>query len=253
MSDIEKVAFSEIFDLFRSGENKKGAELLYKYHYGKVYGIAFSFTKEEKDSEDVVHNVIYKLLKLEASKFPTSSENTWLYKVTKNEALLFLKFKEKYISEDFLSFPIEEDKNIRNIVDMDTYYSMIKKLKEEQRLVVTLKVLGGYTHKEISEMLGKPIGTVQWIYNTSIKKLKLILTALGTSTFVFAFAFVRRLWRYIIAITTTNSETPGTTLNVPFDYKIVVNGLLCIISISIFHLILKKSDKLPTKLNKKNI
>ncbi len=253
MSENEKTSLIKIFDLFRLGDNKSGVSLLYKNHYRKIFGIAFSIIKKEDDSKDVVHNVIYKLLNLEKSKFPASNELTWLYKVTKNEALQFLKSNEKYVPVSHPPFKGEEDSGIRNLIDMDSYYSIINNLNDEQRQIVTLKVIGGYTHKEISKMTGKPIGTVQWIYNASIKKLRNILAALGISFFIFAFSFARRLLLYIRAIFYGKTEFPGTTVNVPFDYRIVVNGLLAIISITIFCIIFKKSDKLPTKHNRKNI
>ena len=29
-----------------------------------------------------------------------------------------------------------------------------------------------YTHREIAEILGKPLGTITWTYNKAIKKLR---------------------------------------------------------------------------------
>ncbi|MBR2442035.1 MAG: hypothetical protein IKB20_03115 [Clostridia bacterium] len=80
---------------------------------------------------------------------------------------------------------------------MDMYYSMIKGLKDEQQQVVTLKVLGGYTHKEISVMLGKPIGTIQWIYNTSVKKLRIVLSSILIFIAMTSYGFVDRLTHYL--------------------------------------------------------
>ena len=53
-------SIDEIFNLIRAGERQTGIELLYSLHYNKLYGIAFLFVKNQPDTEDIVHNAIYK-------------------------------------------------------------------------------------------------------------------------------------------------------------------------------------------------
>lgn len=254
MSKNTNISINEIFDLLRNGRQHDGVELLYKYHYNKMFGVAFSIVKKEDISQDIVHNVIYKLMLLDTSKFPSSSELTWLYTVVKNEALMFLRNNKPIISLDDVTIePIVEDRDIHDFVDMDTYYSMIKGLNDEQRQIVTLKVLGGYTHKEISKMLGKPIGTIQWSYNTSIKKIKVTLSSIMVAIILSGGGFIARLVNYITKTNTMPDEIPGQTIQIPFDYSIVVFAVL-FVSLSItFLLIFKKSYKIPTKANRKNI
>lgn len=253
MSKNTQIAVNDIFELLRNGKQHEGVDLLYKYHYNKMYGVAFSIVKKEDVSQDIVHNVIYKLMLLETSKFPTSSELTWLYTVVKNETLMFLRNNHPIISLDDVAIePIVEDRDIHDFVDMDSYYSMIKGLNDEQRQVVTLKVLGGYTHKEISKMLDKPIGTIQWIYNTSIKKLKTTLTSIMVAIVLSGVGFVERLVNYISQINTV-PEVPGQTIHIPFDYSIVVFAILFISLLIILGVVFKNSHKIPTKADRKNI
>ena len=115
-------SISEIFGIIKSGNKKEGIDLLYKHHYNKMYGVAFSVVKNEQSSHEVVSSVCYKLMTLDVQKFPISGEVTWLYTVTKNQALDFLR-REKWLT------PIEgdlqlcvDDVNISNFVDMDAYY-----------------------------------------------------------------------------------------------------------------------------------
>lgn len=253
MSKNTHITVNEIFELLRNGQHHEGVDLLYKYHYNKMYGVAFSIVKKEDISQDIVHNVIYKLMLLETDKFPSSSELTWLYTVVKNETLMFLRNNNPIISLDDVAVePIVEDRDIHDFVDMDTYYSMIKGLNDEQRQIVTLKVLGGYTHKEISKMLGKPIGTIQWIYNTSIKKLKVTLSSIMIAIILSGIGFAERLVNYISQINTV-PEIPGQTIHIPFDYSIVVFAVLFVSLSIIFLLVFKKSYKIPTKADRKNI
>ena len=151
--------------------------------------------------------------------------------------------------------PAFEDKNIHDIVDMDTYYSMIKGLDEKQRQIVTLKVMGGYTHKEIADMLGKPVGTIQWIYNTSIKRLKIMLSSILAATVLSAVGFVTRLVNYVVKINKKSSvgEIMGKPMRIPFDYFIVVFAVLFACFLILFLIVLKKFSKNPTKSHKKSI
>ena len=254
MTKGKQITVTEIFDLLRSGQQHDGVELLYKNHYNKMYGVAFSIVKKEDVSQDIVHNVIYKLMLLETSKFPASNELTWLYKVVKNEALMFLRSNSTpLISLDDIQEPISEDVDIHDFIDMDVYYSMVEGLKDEQQQVVTLKVLGGYTHKEIAAMLGKPIGTIQWIYNTSVKKLKVMLTSIFISIIGLGVGFVYRLTHYIEIIQYFETENPGHSFTIPFDYMIIVYGALVVAAIIAFVVTFIKSYKIPTKADRKSI
>lgn len=253
MSKNKQITVTEIFDLLRSGNQHDGVDFLYRYHYNKMYGVAFSIVKKEDISQDIVHNVIYKLMLLEPNKFPTTSELTWLYTVVKNESLMFLRNNHPVISLDDVVVPIVEDRDIHDFVDMDSYYSMIKGLNDEQRQVVTLKVLGGYTHKEISLMLGKPIGTIQWIYNTSVKKLKIILSSIFVLIIGAGIGFVDRLIHYISIINYYETEDPGHSFKIPFDYMIIVFGVLAVVLIIAFVITFIKSYKIPTKADRKSI
>ena len=81
----------------------------------------------------------------------------------------------------------EFNKQKRVIVD-DAYFTNLKDQSSErgsgidlgiinylegvEKEVVTLKIIGELKFREIATLLNKPMGTVQWIYNTAIKKLR---------------------------------------------------------------------------------
>ena len=53
-----------------------------------------------------------------------------------------------------------------------TVKEAFSKLKEAEREVVHLKIMGDMTFQEISELLQIPMGTVTWRYREAIKKLR---------------------------------------------------------------------------------
>ncbi len=185
-----------VFELLREGRMRDGAELLYRECYNKVYSIAFSILRDEGKSEDVVHNVVRNIITLKPENAPTDGELRWLYKVTKNEALRYLNAAVPTVPLDEVAPIACEDRSIAEFVDMDAYYSMLKGLDDRRKRVVTLKVLGGYTHREIAGITKLPIGTVMWLYNTAVQQLRITLGSMLTLILAVGVIFAERLIYY---------------------------------------------------------
>ena len=58
------------------------------------------------------------------------------------------------------------------VVENLTLKQAVATLKPEEQEILDLKVVGGFTFKEIAEMKGRSIGTITWIYNQAIQKLR---------------------------------------------------------------------------------
>ena len=76
-----------------------GIEELYSKYKKVVYGIAFTISKNKEDSEDIMQIVFTKIYKLENSKLPEANETSWLYTLTKNEALNYIKKQRTQTSD----------------------------------------------------------------------------------------------------------------------------------------------------------
>ena len=170
-------------------KNPSGFDLLYQHYFRFLFIVAYSVLNSEEDSYDVIQSVMMRLYQLDQNLFPSSHELSWLRTVVKNEALMYLR-REKSTAplEETADFPVLDQK-IENFVDMDAFYQLIAPLNERQKKVVSMKIFGDMIHKEIAQMLSVPIGTVQWIYATSNKKLHRSLTALASLTLIFGGGF----------------------------------------------------------------
>ncbi len=223
---MKNYSFEKIFDILFK-DRKKGVAILYSEYYNKLYGIAFSFAKNRQTSEDAVQNVIYKLLTLDLDKLPKDNILSWLYRVIKNEVSSIQKKESKKLSVDFIEEIGVSDKNIDEYVDMDEFFSIIKPLDAKRQEIVALKILGGYTHKEIAEMLGEKQGTVQWLYNTAINKLKILLISL-TGMIV---AFVGGLVGLFIKLTEKPSGNEKPPMVSQIEKNIIVLHIVIIAAI----------------------
>ena len=169
----------EIFIKMKNTTEKEEAfNTLYKNYHKLVYGIAFSVLKNKDDSEDVSQMVFAKIYKLSKSKLPDKSESSWLYSVTKNETITYLRKKNKEINLDddynIYNLQIEND-DIKEIENIDAYKRTIKTLSPKEQEIISLKILSGLSFREISKVLNMPIGTVQWNYYKAIHSLRLLL------------------------------------------------------------------------------
>ena len=85
---------NEIFNLIKN-DDPHSIELLYENYFRLLYGIAFSIVRNKEMSEDVVQNTIIKIWNIKHETLPKSHEMSWLYTVTKNEALCILRKEKK--------------------------------------------------------------------------------------------------------------------------------------------------------------
>lgn len=115
-----------------------------------------------------------------------------------------------------------------------------------------MKVLGGLSHKEISNILQKPIGTIQWTYNTSIKKLRIALSAMAAFVFMLGTGFIFKLIHTFdsayIEIPEMEMEPPIEIPTTPqIDVWFITLGICFVLSIIALIVFFKNSDKIQTK------
>jgi RNA polymerase sigma factor (sigma-70 family) len=183
----------EIFNEMRFSKNN-AIEELYKTYYKTIYGTALSVCHDREKSKDIVHNVIMRLYTLPIDKLPSTGGMSWLYAVTKNEALQFLRREknEESLPENF-DIPIQHTE-IDDLIDMEHFNSLISGLGERQREIVTLRFVAGLTFREIADELGMKAGTVRWLYSSAIIKLRTKICVSAVLSVLFGASFAYKLY-----------------------------------------------------------
>jgi RNA polymerase sigma factor (sigma-70 family) len=173
-SDMKVINKEELHSIFQKIDNRNEEDFseFYKEYGSLIYSIAFSIVKNKEDSEDIKQKVFIKIWNMKKDKLPTDNESSWLYTVTKNETLNYLRDKQQEISIEELYSLSKENEEINKIIDKDSYNRIISKLNIQEQEIVSLKVLANFSFKEISQMLNVPVGTVQWKYYKSIYALR---------------------------------------------------------------------------------
>lgn len=209
-----KIDKNELHDIFAGIAVKKENkfELLYEKYYKLVYQIAFSILRNKENSEDVVQKVFLKIWKLDKDKLPTCNEASWLYSLSKNEALNYLRSKKDEIDIEDVYYLSEEDEELNDLIDKDTYNRTISRLNREEQEIISLRILSSLSFREISQILNIPIGTVQWKYYKSMNNLKMFITNLGMFIIsIGIFLAERRV--------SQNKKSVPTELNITIDIE----------------------------------
>lgn len=173
MRKINEKELNELFCKLKRKE-KNAYEELYQKYSSLVYQIAFSILKNKENAEDVMQNVFIKIANLSEEKLPSKYEASWLYAVTKNEAISYIRKNKETMSIEDYAEKVKEDE-IEEVMQKDSYEKMISSLEQKEKQIISLKVDIGLSFKEIASLLNMPIGTIQWKYYKSLHTLKLLI------------------------------------------------------------------------------
>lgn len=174
----EKINVKELKNLF--AEIKNNNNIAFEKFYSKydklVLKITYSILKNKNDAEDVMQLVFEKIYSMNKEKLPTKNEASWLYSVTRNETLNYLKSNKNNINLYDL-YEIEDNNNeLDKVIEREKYNKLISKLNDDEKEIVSLKIISNCSFEEIGKVLNMPTGTVKWRYYKAVNTLKLLLS-----------------------------------------------------------------------------
>lgn len=163
-----------------NGDGKAFEKIIQKY-YKPVYRLACRLVKYTDDAEDITQSAFVKAYEKLNTYNPKYKFFSWLYRITINESLNFLKEKKHNtdINEDYLA----DSENPDDIFDQSENSKKIENALYEldmlYRLPLVLKHFLSYSYKELSYLLDVPEKTVKSRLFTGRQLLKDILIKNG--------------------------------------------------------------------------
>jgi RNA polymerase sigma-70 factor (ECF subfamily) len=141
-------------------DDVRAQEQLYKLFAAKFFGICLKYAANYAEAEDNLQDgfiIIFK--KIGQFNFKGSFEG-WAKRIMINNAL------QKYRNIRFLEivdYDVADEETIieEEQVPLEYLLKIIQELPDRYRLVFSLYVLDGYSHKETAEMLGITTGTTK--------------------------------------------------------------------------------------------
>lgn len=150
--------------------NIKYFEEFYEETKKSVFYNIYAVVQDYQIAEDILQETYIKFLnnitKLRVSLNPLG----YLFKISMNLSYDYAKNRKKEVNmtrEQEHNICIEEKHDDSGILHRAKLL-----ISEKEFEIVILHVINGYTHKEISKLINKPIGTVTWAYNNAIKKMQ---------------------------------------------------------------------------------
>lgn len=154
---------------FRKDSNSQFEQLLRPY-LKHLYYLAYRFTGQRDDAEDLVQDLLLKL-------FPRLQEmehidklgpwlNTVLYRLFVDQFRRQQRSPVDFSGDDFIyqthaSEVTGPSDRVNAELIRNNIYNALEKLKQEQRILVLLHDVEGYSLDEINQMMDIPIGTIK--------------------------------------------------------------------------------------------
>jgi len=140
-------------------------QLIHKWYEAYKVGLfrfALSILKDETSAEDVLQEVFLRMMMGKYWPQP-GKERAYLYRCMRNLCYDELR-RRKRINAD--------EKEAVDPSDQYVYLELIAPLKEMDREIVSLKIIGGLTSREVGSIMGLTEQTVKKRYQRAIEKLR---------------------------------------------------------------------------------
>ena len=169
----------QIIQAFRitATKNKAFNALIEKYQQ-RIYWHIRKIIIDHDDTDDVVQDVFIKVFKNLEGFREASQLYTWMYRIATNEALTFLKKRQRKQawSIDEMNNDLENKLTSSSYIDGDEIQMKLQKailtLPEKQRLVFNMKYFDEMKYEDISEAIGTSVGGLKANYHLAVKKIE---------------------------------------------------------------------------------
>ena len=151
---------------------------LYDLYSAAVYGIAFKIVKSPDLAATVLQDTFCKVWKYSTSYDPGKSGLfTWISSIARNTAIdvtrnQHFKSATNIISLENAVYNTVSDNNATDSIGVP---DLLKKMNEKHLTLLHKYYFQGYTHSEIVEELGLPLGTIKSRLRNAIQELRVTL------------------------------------------------------------------------------
>lgn len=167
---MTKQEFDKKMLLLQQGD-ENAFEQIYEETQRGLFAFILSICRNYHTAEDLMQTTYIRLRSTVASYKAGANAYAWLYTIAKNVTLNEMNRQKREMAIDmdenaaqFGSYTMNEEKSPVTAI-------MNKVLNENERQVVSLHV-SGFKHREIAQMLEKPVGTVLWTYSNALAKMR---------------------------------------------------------------------------------
>jgi RNA polymerase sigma-70 factor (ECF subfamily) len=181
---VERLADEELMP--RVAERDPEAfEVFYDRHAGVAYSLAYRIVGSKPAAEEVVQEAFLSIWRSGARFDPAKgSVRSWTLGIVRNRGIDALRrdsgkapkltYDDDAILEARASDERTDEEAMRR-TEAQEVRGALRELPEEQSKVIQLAFFGGFSHSEIAEMIGEPLGTVKGRMRLGMEKIRVRL------------------------------------------------------------------------------
>jgi RNA polymerase sigma-70 factor, ECF subfamily len=162
------------------GGNTQAFAALYDRHARVAYSLAYRMMGEHQAAEDLVQEAFLKVWRSAGSyRVEKASVRTWILSILNNRGIDELRSsasrrrtRDRVEAQTTTSQPSEAFAETWRNSQGEQVREALRGLPPEQLTVLELAYFSGYTHKEIAELLGLPLGTVKGRMRLGLQKIR---------------------------------------------------------------------------------
>ncbi|MBT6235767.1 MAG: RNA polymerase sigma factor [Bacteroidetes bacterium] len=160
-------------------------EQLYKLHTDLVYNLALQYVQNTADAEEIAQDVFMSVHKNMHKFKGKSSVKTWIYRITINKSLDFIKAKTRTKRSFFFNSKRLDDPDTHiNVSDFDhpgvlleqkeemkRIFDCINELPERQKTALILLKIENKTQQETANIMDCTVKSIESLYQRAKNKL----------------------------------------------------------------------------------
>jgi RNA polymerase sigma-70 factor (ECF subfamily) len=153
---------------------------LYERHNRKVFALCLRMTGDVWEAEDLTQDIFIQLLGKVGTFRGEGQFTTWLYRLTTNEVLMYLRRPLRRREVPSMLDDLAETRIVRNsfgrqLADRITLHAALRQLPDGYRSVFIKYDVEGYNHQEIAGLFGCSVGTSKSQLHKARRKLRKLL------------------------------------------------------------------------------
>jgi len=182
VTDENEVGNADLVLMRRMAAGERQAlTTFYERHGGVALAYARRMLSDADDAEEVVQDAFVSVWRRSATFRPeAATPRTWLLTIVRNRCIDELRKRRgeaTYSLGDVQPVAFENElwPEIWKRHCADAVRAALTNLTPEQREVIDLGFFGGYSHSQIAERLGTPLGTIKKRMRSGLKQLRVAL------------------------------------------------------------------------------
>lgn len=164
-------------DLAKSAAQGDAAsfQALLERHYETIYAVAYRYSGQREDAEDIAQDVCLSLASKLRSYRGEARFKTWLYRITVNAArdLHRRRAASGRLNETYAELTdLARGEEAQTAAEIAWLYECLDRLAETSRETAVLVLAEGMSHKQAAEVLEVKESTISWRMHELKKQLK---------------------------------------------------------------------------------